>query len=185
VFLFSAGTDIAGDVLIVLIPFPLLWKLQTTERQKIILIVIFLLPLVPIVFGILRLVFCNPTTGVVDVIKFQMYSLLENSAAIVTACLPSLRLFVTSSRHAGSSKGPGYRIEYSGSAKRWKSRHQDSSIPLSLSGQHSGNAFDDRAFARIDSEDLAASHGRGRPIKGVMVTKEYEVVEGSLRGGSI
>lgn len=80
VFLFSAGTDIACDVLLIFIPFPLLWKLQIKDRQKIILGSIFLLPLLPITFGILRLVFCNPTTGTVNVIKFTFYHMLENTA---------------------------------------------------------------------------------------------------------
>lgn len=80
VFLFSAGTDIACDVFLIFIPFPLLWKLQVSQRQRIILVVIFLLPLIPICFGILRLVFCNPTAGTVDVVKFTFYFMLENTA---------------------------------------------------------------------------------------------------------
>ena len=84
VFLFSAGTDISCDVLLIFIPFPLLWKLQIQERQKIILCLIFLLPLIPITFGILRLVFCNPTTGTVNVIKFTFYHMLENTAGMIS-----------------------------------------------------------------------------------------------------
>ena len=83
VFLFSAGTDIAIEALLLLIPFPLLWKLQVNQRQKCILTGIFLLPLLPITFGILRLVFCNPTSGSVDVIKFTFYHMLENTAGTV------------------------------------------------------------------------------------------------------
>lgn len=83
VFLFSAGTDIACDIFLIFIPFPLLWKLQVSQRQKVILALIFLLPLIPIAFGILRLVFCNPTTGTVNVVKFTLYFMLENTAGIV------------------------------------------------------------------------------------------------------
>jgi hypothetical protein len=83
VFLFSTGTDIAVDALLLLIPFPLLWKLQVNQRQKCILASIFLLPLLPITFGILRLVFCNPTSGLVNVIKFTFYHMLENTAGTV------------------------------------------------------------------------------------------------------
>jgi hypothetical protein len=89
VFLFSAGTDIACDVFLIFIPIPLLWKLQISQRQRIILAVIFLLPFIPITFGILRLVFCNPTTGTVNVIKFTFYSMLENTAGAFP--LPSRR----------------------------------------------------------------------------------------------
>jgi hypothetical protein len=86
VFLFSAGTDIGVDALLFLIPFPLLWKLQVDQRQKCILTGIFLLPLLPITFGILRLVFCNPTSGEVNVIKFMFYHMLENTAGTVLPC---------------------------------------------------------------------------------------------------
>lgn len=90
VFLFSAGTDISCDVLLIFIPFPLLWKLQIKQRQKIILAGIFLLPFIPITFGILRLVFCNPTTGTVNVIKFTFYHMLENTAGTVSTSNRSL-----------------------------------------------------------------------------------------------
>jgi hypothetical protein len=70
-FLFSAGSDIAVDVLLLLIPFPLLWRLQVNQRQKCLLATIFLLLLPPITFGILRLIFCNPISETVDVVKFR------------------------------------------------------------------------------------------------------------------
>ena len=64
-----------------LIPFPLLWKLQIPRRQKQILIVIFFTPLVAIAFAILRLVFqeklhSGPT---INPIRLILYSTLEVS----------------------------------------------------------------------------------------------------------
>lgn len=154
VFLFSAGTDIACDCLIILIPFPLLWKLRTSRQQKIVLIIIFLLPLVPIVFGILRLVFCNPTTGVVDVIRFQLFSLLENTAAIITACLPSFRLFVTSSRNNSRVTTPYYQNGFSSITKTGKNREHTGSIRLGSSGPPASHEhFDVREFARVQSQE--------------------------------
>ncbi|KAL5339025.1 hypothetical protein BJX70DRAFT_398020 [Aspergillus crustosus] len=108
VFRFTVGTDIAGDILIMLIPFPLLHHLQVAPRKKLLLSAIFSLPLIPILFAILRLVIANPANGNVDPIKFQLYSMLENSSAIVTSCLPSFRLFVVNARAvAGSGGGAG------------------------------------------------------------------------------
>lgn len=181
VFLFSAGTDIAGDLLILLIPFPLLWKLRTNQRQKAILVVIFLLPLVPIIFGILRLVFCNPVTGVVDVIKFQLYSLLENTAAIITACLPSFRLFATSSRNNSRVTAPYYHDGLSGISKSRKSRqHAGASCLDSSEQQASGEYFDARAFSRVESQEEAGIYSKNT----VVVTNEFEVVEMPTRGNS-
>ncbi|KAL4886724.1 hypothetical protein BJY04DRAFT_213480 [Aspergillus karnatakaensis] len=106
VFRFTVGTDIAGDLLIMLIPFPLLQHLRIPPRKKLLLSLLFSLPLIPILFAILRLIIANPTGGNVDPIKFQVYSMLENSAAIVTSCLPSLRLFVAKK---GVGAGAGER----------------------------------------------------------------------------
>ena len=159
--------------MILLIPFPLLWKLRTTQQQKAILVVIFLLPLIPIVFGILRLVFCNPVTGVVDVIKFQLFSLLENTAAIITACLPSFRLFVTNSRNNSRVTTPYHHNGFSGITKTARSRENAGSIRLGSSGQdNSTDCFDARAFSRVESEEEA-----GICAKNGMMTTEFEIPE--------
>ncbi|BCS18731.1 uncharacterized protein APUU_11559S [Aspergillus puulaauensis] len=109
VFKFTVGTDIAGDILIMLIPFPLLHTLQIPPGKKYILAAIFSLPLIPILFAVLRLVIANPDSGNVDPVKFQLYSMLENSSAIVTSCLPSLRLFVVKQGSGLGSHSYRYR----------------------------------------------------------------------------
>lgn len=186
VFLFSAGTDIAGDVLILLIPFPLLFQLRTTPQQKAILIIIFLLPLLPILFGILRLVFCNPTTGIVNVIKFQLFSLLENTAAIVTACLPSFRLFVTNSRNNSRVTTPYYQNGFSGITKTARSREHAGSIRLGSSAgpgtpRGGGEHFDPRTFARLESQEVAGMVRQGGPGKGEEGKGTFEVTELAVR----
>ncbi|KPI34839.1 uncharacterized protein AB675_4870 [Cyphellophora attinorum] len=175
VFLFSAGTDIAGGILIVLIPFPLLWKLRTSERDRIVLIGIFLLPVAPIIFGVLRFVFCNPSrdSSSVDVIKFQLYSLLENTTAIITASIPSLRLFVTRSRNQSRVNDPTYYT--AASAKRsTKSQHVVDTMPLeSRVNVSSGEPFDGRMFSRIESEEEADIHVQG-PLRGIVVHRSFQ-----------
>ncbi|KAL2817044.1 hypothetical protein BDW59DRAFT_182321 [Aspergillus cavernicola] len=111
VFKFTVGADIAGDILIMLIPYPLLSKLQVSPRKKYILAAIFSLPTIPIIFAVCRLIIANPNDTNVDPIKFQLYSMLENSSAIVTSCLPSLRLFVVNAR-AHTGLGSGYKYKY-------------------------------------------------------------------------
>jgi hypothetical protein len=68
-----------------LIPFPLLYKLQISKQQKRILLVIFCCPIIPIVFAILRLAKTNPSSTNVDPIRFQLYSMLENTAGKLLA----------------------------------------------------------------------------------------------------
>lgn len=92
-----------------LIPFPLLRTLQIPPGKKYVLAAIFSLPLIPILFAVLRLVIANPDSGNVDPVKFQLYSMLENSSAIVTSCLPSLRLFVVKQGSGLGSHSYRYR----------------------------------------------------------------------------
>ncbi|KAK8038224.1 hypothetical protein PG994_014991 [Apiospora phragmitis] len=98
-FLFACGNPANNFTYVMLIPFPLLRHLKYTLAG------IFLLPIIPIMFGVLRLVFCNPTVGSVNTIKFQMFSMLENTAAMITSCLPSLRLFVAQQKNQSRSSG--------------------------------------------------------------------------------
>ena len=68
---------------------------------------VFSLPIIPIIFATLRLVMAKDSTHNVDPIRFQLYSMLENTSAIITSCLPSIRLFVVNIRastHLGSSR---------------------------------------------------------------------------------
>ena len=195
VFLFSAGTDIAGDIFLLCIPIPLLWKLQVSQRQKIILLGIFLLPIIPIIFGILRLVFCNPVNGTVDVVKFTFYSNLENNAgthtnthplsptplltfpstAIITACLPSMRLFFlnrtgTTTVHTNGPSSYG-RSNFSKKPSTFDSSYdRKGAIPL----EHVVEA----TRGEIDLDSAHSNESRSYILqKGVLVTREYTVSE--------
>ena len=108
-----------------LTPFPLLTKLHINNREKAILVVIFLLPLFVIAFAILRLVVTNAEGKTVDPIRLVLFSTVEGSccrshtqnsikrghqnltvddcATIIAACLPSIRLFFIP-RSANSSR---------------------------------------------------------------------------------
>ncbi|KAH6659167.1 hypothetical protein BKA67DRAFT_640476 [Truncatella angustata] len=120
VFYFSTGADIGGDILVMIIPFPLLYKLNVNSRQKAVLVTLFLLPVIPISFAVLKLVFCYPTMTFVDVIKYQLFALLENSTdsslAIMTSCLPMLRLFTTTSRDS-TKRSSAQRVYYGDTSK--------------------------------------------------------------------
>ena len=95
--------------------FPLLSKLRINNREKVILIVIFLLPLFVIAFAILGLVMTDAEGTTVDPIRLAIFSTVEVSccrhqdltvddcAAITAACLPSIRLFFIP-RSANSSR---------------------------------------------------------------------------------
>ena len=157
---------------VMLIPFPLLRKLQVKSRQKWILVSVFLLPIIPIIFAILRLVIANATTGNVDPIAFQLYSMLENSLAIITSCLPSIRLFVTgSSRSETKSSGPYYANKGVSSvlAHKYGSRQpQSGSIPLETLMDNESDMYGDtegilvKRDYRVESAEGLHSHASSR-----------------------
>lgn len=163
------------------IPFPLLYKLKVDRRKRWVLIAIFALPTIPIIFAILRLVTTNPNTHNVDPIKFQLFSLLENTAAIVTSCLPALRLFVTKSHNTtiysdsqkySQGRRGGYDITGSMSSK------QQAGIPFnSLSyTHHDAHVVHDRGVIRkAASKDSDEEFLNPTPSRGVLVTQEYHV----------
>lgn len=142
-----------------LIPFPLLRKLHVNARTRLLLAALFALPIIPIIFAVLRLVMANATTSNVDPVKFQLFSMLENSSAIVTSCLPALRLFIVGAREAGAGSSPRRRR-------------------YSALGQTDGRRSN--YFARAcrglkdDSTDLVGREMRP-PSGGVVVTSEFSV----------
>jgi hypothetical protein len=60
----------------------LLWKLRLSQQEKAVLTGIFLLPLIPIAFAIVKLVCVNPKSGPVDMVKFSLYYMLENTTGM-------------------------------------------------------------------------------------------------------
>lgn len=142
-----------------LIPFPLLRKLHVNARTRLLLAALFALPIIPIIFAVLRLVMANATTSNVDPVKFQLFSMLENSSAIVTSCLPALRLFIVGAREAGTGSSPRRRR-------------------YSALGQTDGRRSD--YFARAcrglkdDSTELVGRKMRP-PSGSVVVTREFSV----------
>jgi hypothetical protein len=179
-----------------LIPFPLLRTLQVAPRQKYILAAIFSLPIIPIIFAVLRLVIANPSTGNVDPIKFQLYSMLENSSAIVTSCLPSLRLFVGNSRAQASGYNGSHSHKYhqygreysSGQGDYFRNRAQWSVKAGSSEARVQAQNYQMEMFemdmqtgSRVLEEDAkteksdSSQRGIVQPLKGVFVTREFMV----------
>ncbi|KAJ5883983.1 uncharacterized protein N7473_010869 [Penicillium subrubescens] len=192
VFHFSVGTDIAGDICIMIIPFPLLHKLKVNPRKRWILIAIFSLPIIPIMFAILRLVMTNPKTHNVDPIKFQLFSMLENTSAIVTSCLPAFRLFIvnahSSTVHSNSRPSHRYSRGVGGSYRNFgdSAQHKKSEgIPLGsftpshCDSYHEANVVHDRVVVgkgvSVDSDEEALNPRYPTPTYGVLVTNEYRV----------
>ncbi|PKY07982.1 FAD/NAD(P)-binding domain-containing protein [Aspergillus campestris IBT 28561] len=112
----NAIINMCLDVLMLCLPFPMLWRIHTTRRQKVILMSMFALGGFVCVVSILRIVSFVYHTGrdpTFATVPSSNWSQIEQSVGIVCACLPTLRpLFrrlygnVIDSTHTGSSSTP-------------------------------------------------------------------------------
>ncbi|KAJ5279395.1 hypothetical protein N7478_004767 [Penicillium angulare] len=172
--------------LVMVIPFPLLYKLKVNRQKRWILILVFSLPIIPIIFAILRLVMTNPKTHNVDPIRFQLFTILENTSAIVTSCLPAFRLFIVNTQRTTitSDSDPSRRINGAYRSFGDSSRNrQKTSIPLdSFSDSyyqadivHDKDAIG-RAISKESDEESLYPGSPTTPTHGVLVTRETHVV---------
>lgn len=90
----SGVMNLLTDVLILCLPIPMVWGLNTTKAQKVTLTGIFLLGIFVCAISIVRISklavvnYDDPTWRLVDV---EVWTTLENSVGITSACLPTLR----------------------------------------------------------------------------------------------
>ncbi|RAH66449.1 uncharacterized protein BO66DRAFT_474185 [Aspergillus aculeatinus CBS 121060] len=98
VWCLNAGFQISTDLLLVILPMPVLAKLQIPKRQKVALILIFALGFFVCAMSVIRL------TTIVKLIRSPdftegnglaaTWSFIECNVAVICACLPPLRPFI-------------------------------------------------------------------------------------------
>ncbi|CAF9942111.1 hypothetical protein IMSHALPRED_003206 [Imshaugia aleurites] len=106
----SGVLNLLTDVMILCLPIPMVWGLNTTKTQKVTLTGIFLLGIFVCIISIVRISkiaavnYDDPTWRLVDV---YVWTALENSVGILSACLPTMRplvgRFVSGGAKSGSS----------------------------------------------------------------------------------
>ncbi|KAL4949364.1 hypothetical protein BDW69DRAFT_188388 [Aspergillus filifer] len=173
-------------------PLSLLPTLQIPPRKKHILASIFSLPIIPIIFAVLRFVIANAESENVDPIKFQLYSMLENSSAIVNSCLPSLRLFVVKQdsslgRHKYNyNSARGYAPGQGDYLKNNRVHGKDSDIRILSGTVVSGDRGEGGCDARVEAfgMDPLTRHARTRTMgfegsRALGDTDENAVTQGS------
>ncbi|OAT12111.1 hypothetical protein BDBG_07502 [Blastomyces gilchristii SLH14081] len=118
-YLGNAAANVATDVLILLVPIPLIWRLQMPRTKKILVSSLFLLGTFVCVVSIVRIKFMGDLARAKDVtfilVNIFLWSFVEPCLGIVCACLPTLRpLLQRVSRSVfgtefgkSSSTGPG------------------------------------------------------------------------------
>ncbi|TVY57415.1 hypothetical protein LCER1_G003044 [Lachnellula cervina] len=96
IFVWIGLPSIATDLMIIILPLPIIWRLQTSVNQKIGLTITFLTGSVGIVTAIVRFaVFLRLTKPELDLswtgVDVVLWATIEPSVYLIAACLPSLR----------------------------------------------------------------------------------------------
>ncbi|KAJ8120621.1 hypothetical protein ONZ43_g2716 [Nemania bipapillata] len=91
----TAGINIAMDLMVIILPLPVLSNLTISRGRKIHIIVMFSLGFFITIISVIRLktlvVFANSTNVSYDYVEPGLYSIIEASIGIICACLPAVR----------------------------------------------------------------------------------------------
>ncbi|KAK0732108.1 GPCR, PTH11-type, partial [Lasiosphaeris hirsuta] len=112
-FIFNGAVALATDVIVLMLPLPLIWGLQLPLGQKLALIPVFGLGIFVVVVSTLRLyaLIARPQTDTTYDLWSTLWTIIELNLAIMCASLPSVRVllvrlfpsvFKNSSRYRGS-----------------------------------------------------------------------------------
>lgn len=147
-FLISGSINAATDFVLLALPIPILWRLRTSQPQKLVLTGIFTMGLIVCAVSIIRLVVLHQYGKRDDItwyyVPIAIWTSAEPSIAVVSACLPSLRpLFVRVVW--GGTHRPKPNPSYPSSASRYgpnssrKSPYGDGSFNRLQESDRSGN----------------------------------------------
>lgn len=107
----NAGFSISTDVVILLLPMPLVYGLQIPTNQKIALAGVFCLGIFVVITSCLRVTTLDVLATSPDVtydIENVMWTIIEPNVAVICACLPMLRTFIVRVFPSLRSKGSSY-----------------------------------------------------------------------------
>ncbi|CAL8574177.1 hypothetical protein XPA_000145 [Xanthoria parietina] len=90
--------DVVTDVLIIIVPVNLLWKVKISLRQKVALGGIFSITVIIILFAIIRDVMVSSLSQLLDQTWLYLWSSVEQTVSIMVACLASSRALFTRSQ---------------------------------------------------------------------------------------
>ncbi|KAI0405427.1 hypothetical protein F4802DRAFT_597256 [Xylaria palmicola] len=176
----NAAVSIATDLIILVIPMPLIYSLQVQWMQKVALVCVFALGFFAISTTILRIVTMNFKVTNRDPlydVRSITWTLIEMGVALTCACLPQIRLLFL-------KIVPKIRSIYSGSK-------ESPSVATSQGSRRRTNDEEDGIWANIDGRKghelttlCKASIRSNKPMTGkqVMVTREFRVTVNSTVG---
>lgn len=147
-FLISGSLNAATDFVLLALPIPILWRLRTSQPQKLILTGIFTVGLAVCAVSVTRLIMLHQYGKREDItwyyVPIAIWTAAEPSIAVVSACLPSLRpLFV--------------RVVWGGAHRPKPPTYPSTSRYGSNSLRKS--PYGDGSFNRLQESDRSGNHG--------------------------
>ncbi|KAK8860023.1 integral membrane protein [Apiospora arundinis] len=131
--------NVATDVVMLLLPLPVVWRLHMDKRQKVALSAVFLLGSIGIIASVIRLTVTSRvsvlTDGTWDSADIATWSLVESGCYLIASCLPVLRPM------------------YTGLISRFTHISSRSYGPKSSGARTTGDE-DESAFVRIEMDTL-------------------------------
>lgn len=128
----NAGFSIATDIIILLLPMPLVYQLEVPRAQKIALMAVFAVGIFVVVTSCLRVatldVFATSPDNTYDIANV-MWTIIEPNVAVICASLPILRPLVVKLFPALKSKNSANRYGSSGYAEQPKRTRRSQRIP--------------------------------------------------------
>ncbi|KAJ5780667.1 hypothetical protein N7457_005827 [Penicillium paradoxum] len=144
-FRWNGVANMILDFLVLSLPFPMAWRVNTTLRQKLILTGIFLLGSFVCIVSILRVVSfdnANPNDPTFSNVNPATWSSVEQSVGIICACLPTLRplfrrLYGSSRADSHMDGSSSYDDQHPTSLPRRLSQYDDDSSILGFAQSNS------------------------------------------------
>ncbi|PUU77817.1 hypothetical protein B9Z19DRAFT_1049650 [Tuber borchii] len=127
VYYAMASFNIISDIVILFLPFPMLLRLQTKKRNRVALLLIFSCGSIAVIASIVRINALYQNKKALDrggdtsylATYVLLWSQIEVNVAIITACAPAMKPFVSSVLQSARSTKPSYAqdgLGYTGSA---------------------------------------------------------------------
>ncbi|KAL7953342.1 putative PTH11-typeG-protein-coupled receptor [Trichoderma compactum] len=128
----NAGFSIATDIIILMLPMPLVYQLEVPRAQKIALMAVFAVGIFVVVTSCLRVatldVFATSPDNTYDIANV-MWTIIEPNVAVICASLPILRPLVVKLFPALKSKNSANRYGSLGYAEQPKRTRRSQMIP--------------------------------------------------------
>ncbi|KAF2812872.1 uncharacterized protein BDZ99DRAFT_568176 [Mytilinidion resinicola] len=186
------------DALIILIPIPLVWKLQLSTKKKLAVISIFLTGSLAVVASMIKLIWFvwenehpfNPNNDQDLIITaFIFWSMVETQAGLLAACLPTLRSLIQGrsmdsvlnsihsklSMHSLRSRSRSDTDSTrKGSVTSYDSsprRSETSQVPFNKNDSETYGNYRTRALHPLDASEVSEDLRRGQ----IAIDRQYEV----------